>query len=113
MDQIALEVQNVRKQFGALVAVDGVSFSAPYGQITGLLGPNGAGKTTTISMLTGLTKPDSGEVLVAGAPIRSDSDPRKGKLGLVPQELALYDELSADANLQLFGSLYSLNGQKL
>jgi ABC-2 type transport system ATP-binding protein len=79
----------------------------------GLLGPNGAGKTTTVSMITGLLSPDSGQVLVGGAPLRGDADPAKRNIGVVPQELALYEELSALENLELFGSLYGLTGRAL
>lgn len=79
----------------------------------GLLGPNGAGKTTTVSMITGLLAPDSGEVLIAGKPIQGDSDPVKNNIGIVPQELALYDELTAQENLELFGSLYGLTRHQL
>jgi ABC-2 type transport system ATP-binding protein len=103
-----LEVCAIRKAFGHIQAVDSVSFSVDAGQVVGLLGPNGAGKTTTISMLTGLVRPDSGQVRISGSNLQSDSDPVKRMIGLVPQELALYDELSAGENLRLFGSLYSL-----
>ncbi len=103
-----LEVRQLRKHFGQAVAVDGVSFTVAAGTCVGLLGPNGAGKTTTVSMIAGVLHPDGGEALLAGAPFRGDTDPRKAKLGLVPQELALYEELSADENLRFFGALYDL-----
>ncbi|MEQ1758034.1 MAG: ABC transporter ATP-binding protein [Vicinamibacterales bacterium] len=90
-----------------------VSFTIAGGQLLGLLGPNGAGKTTTVSLIAGLLSPDSGQVLVAGEPIRGDDDPRKRKIGFVPQDLALYDELSAFANLRFFGALYGLSGKPL
>ena len=108
-----LEVRNLKKRYGDLQAVDGVSFNVQRGMLLGLLGPNGAGKTTTISMLTGLLQPDSGEVLIDGKPLTGDADPAKLKIGLVPQELALYEELSALANLQFFGALYGLKGAQL
>ena len=79
-----LTVRNLRKTFGALVAVDDVSFAIEPGELLGLLGPNGAGKTTTVSMLTGLLTPDSGEVLVAGHRLDGDTDPSKRRIGLVP-----------------------------
>jgi len=104
-----LEIRQLRKSFGALVAVDGVSFTVRQGECVGLLGPNGAGKTTTLSMLSGLLTPTSGEVLIEGRALAGDVDPLKRKLGLVPQELALYDELSARDNLLFFGALYSLD----
>jgi linearmycin/streptolysin S transport system ATP-binding protein len=105
-----LEVNALRKSFGTLVAVDEVSFSVAPGQLVGLLGPNGAGKTTTVSMIAGLVTPDRGEVLVGGARLSGDTDPAKRRVGLVPQDLALYDELSAHDNLRFFGGLYDLTG---
>jgi ABC-2 type transport system ATP-binding protein len=103
-----LEVRRVHKRDGQAVAVDGVSVSVPAGACVGFLGPNGAGKTTTVSMIAGVLRPDAGEVLLDGQAFRGDTDPRKSKLGLVPQELALYEELSADENLRFFGALYDL-----
>ncbi|HXI30453.1 MAG TPA: ABC transporter ATP-binding protein [Vicinamibacterales bacterium] len=108
-----LNVNNLRKSFGTLVAVSDVSFSLAGGQILGLLGPNGAGKTTTVSMIAGLLTPDRGEVLIAGHRLAGDTDPAKRRIGLVPQDLALYDELSARDNLRFFGALYTLTGRAL
>ena len=108
-----LDIKHLRKSFGSLVAVDGVSFSVERGQLVGLLGPNGAGKTTTVSMIAGLITPEQGEVLVDGARLSGDTDPKKRRIGLVPQDLALYDELSARANLRFFGALYGLSGAAL
>jgi ABC-2 type transport system ATP-binding protein len=108
-----LHVQNLRKAFGKLVAVDDVSLTVDRGQLVGLLGPNGAGKTTTVSMIAGLVTPDKGEVLIGGARLQGDTDPKKRQIGLVPQDLALYDELSARANLRFFGALYNLSGAAL
>ncbi len=108
-----LEVRQLRKSFGAQVALDGVSFDVAPGQTVGLLGPNGAGKTTTVSLIAGLLRPDGGEVLVGGARLAGDTDPAKRRIGLVPQDLALYDELGAVQNLRFFGSLYSLRGDAL
>ena len=108
-----LEIRNVRKTFGSLVAVDDVSFTVEPGRLTGLLGPNGAGKTTTVSMIAGLTRPERGSVLVNGQPLSGDTDPKKKKIGLVPQDLALYEELSARENLRFFGGLYNLSGAAL
>jgi ABC-2 type transport system ATP-binding protein len=105
-----LEVKAVRKAYGSLIAVDDVSLYAAAGETIGLLGPNGAGKTTTVSMIAGLTRPDSGEVLIDGSPLKGDTDPRKRKIGLVPQDLALYDELPAGENLHFFAALYNLSG---
>src|SRR5258707_13874342 len=108
-----LTIAHLRKSFGRLVAVDDVSFTLERGQLVGLLGPNGAGKTTTVSLIAGLVAPDKGEVLVAGERLSGDSDPKKRQIGLVPQDLALYDELSARANLRFFGALYGLAGAAL
>jgi ABC-2 type transport system ATP-binding protein len=108
-----LQVKQLRKTFGTLVAVDDVSFDVAGGQLVGLLGPNGAGKTTTVSMVAGLVTPDKGEVLIGGSPLTGDTDPKKRRIGLVPQDLALYDELSARANLRFFGALYNLSGAAL
>ncbi len=109
----ALRAIDLRKAFGDLVAVDGVSFALGRGELVGLLGPNGAGKTTTVSILTGLLTPDRGRVEIGGAPLAGDVDPKKRRLGLVPQDLALYDELSARRNLRFFGALYGLSGAAL
>jgi ABC-2 type transport system ATP-binding protein len=108
-----LHVKNLRKTFGSLVAVDDVTFGIEPGQLVGLLGPNGAGKTTTVSMIAGLLTVDRGDVLVAGRRLGGDTDPSKRRIGLVPQDLALYEELTARANLRFFGALYSLSGASL
>jgi len=113
MTPLMLDIRKLRKSFGDLVAVNDVSFTVAAGELVGLLGPNGAGKTTTVSMITGLIRPDSGAVLVEGAPLGGDTDPKKHRIGLVPQDLALYDELSAYANLRFFGALYNLTGKAL
>jgi ABC-2 type transport system ATP-binding protein len=108
-----LDIRHLRKSFGSIVAVDDVSFSVERGQLVGLLGPNGAGKTTTVSTIAGLITPEKGEVLVGGARLSGDTDPKKRRIGLVPQDLAMYDELSARANLRFFGALYGLSGAAL
>jgi len=108
-----LTISHLRKTFGTLVAVDDVSFGLEAGQLVGLLGPNGAGKTTTVSMIAALVTPDRGEVLVAGRKLQGDTDPNKRRIGLVPQDLALYEELSARDNLRFFGALYGLTGRAL
>jgi ABC-2 type transport system ATP-binding protein len=102
-----LSVTHLKKAYGTLVAVDDVSLHAEAGEIIGLLGPNGAGKTTTVSIISGTTQADAGEVRLG-----SGGD-MKRHLGLVPQDLALYDELPARANLKLFGALYGLRGAAL
>jgi ABC-2 type transport system ATP-binding protein len=108
-----LEVTGLRKSYGDLVAVDGVSLRAGKGETIGLLGPNGAGKTTTVSIIAGLVRADAGEVRIGGRVLTSDTDPVKRNIGLVPQDLGLYDEMSARENLHLFGALYGLDGASL
>jgi ABC-2 type transport system ATP-binding protein len=108
-----LSIHHLRKAFGPLVAVDDVSFNLEPGRLLGLLGPNGAGKTTTVSMIAGLITPERGEILIEGVRLTGDTDPKKRRIGFVPQDLALYEELSARANLQFFGALYSLRGKAL
>ncbi|MGH8946706.1 MAG: ATP-binding cassette domain-containing protein [Acidimicrobiia bacterium] len=108
-----LNAQGLTRRFGNLVAVDGVSLSIAEGETFGLLGPNGAGKTTTISMIAGLLEPDAGSVVVGGEHISSRSTRGKDKIGLVPQELAIYPDLTATENLAFFGRLYGMNGENL
>ena len=108
-----LEARDLYKAYGPVQAVAGVSFTVAPGQIVGLLGPNGAGKSTTVAMLCGLATPDRGVVTIDGAPIGGDDSPVKARLGLVPQDVALHDDLSAMANLELFGALYGLRGAVL
>ncbi len=105
--------EGLRKAFGSLVAVDDVSLAIAPGEAYGLLGPNGAGKTTAISMLCGLLAPDAGTVHVADEPIGVGRATGKQHLGLVPQELALYGDLSARENLVLLGRLQGLRGATL
>ena len=102
----------LKKNYGTVIAVDGVNLRVGRGETVGLLGPNGAGKTTTVSIIAGLLRPDSGEVLIEGRPLCGDADPIKSKVGLVPQDIALYDELSTLDNLILFAALYGLDGAR-
>ena len=113
MKETILEARNLVKKYGALVAVKHVNLAIQEGEILGLLGPNGAGKTTIISMITGLLEPTSGHITVDGLDLQSDTNAVKAKLGLVPQELALYPTLSARDNLDFFGSIYGLGGKDL
>jgi ABC-2 type transport system ATP-binding protein len=108
-----LVADHLQKKFGATTAVAEVSFAAAPGKVLGLLGPNGAGKSTTISMVAGLTKPDSGSVQIDGIPLGIGADPTKRRLGLVTQEIALLEDLPARMNLEFFGGLYGLSGRKL
>lgn len=107
-----LRATNLRKAFGTLVAVDGVTLEVAKGEIFGLLGPNGAGKSTTISMILGLITPDSGAIDLDGK--GSCASPAARMLvGACPQQLALYDDLTAEENLAFFGSMYNLTGARL
>ncbi|MHC5063576.1 MAG: ABC transporter ATP-binding protein [Planctomycetota bacterium] len=108
-----IEVSNLRKEYGELVAVDGASFSAKPGEIFGLLGPNGAGKSTTIGCISGLLKPSSGQVRVLGHDVVREPRDAKVSLGVVPQELALYEDLNARQNLCFWGAAYELRGAEL
>jgi ABC-2 type transport system ATP-binding protein len=110
---IAIEVQNLKKHFGELQAVRGVSFCAEAGEVLSLLGPNGAGKSTTISMLAGLLEPDEGDALIMGHSIRREPLQAKANLGVVPQDIALYPDLSARENLTFWGKMYGLRGAAL
>ncbi len=110
-----VEVNNLVKQYpgSAEPAVRGVSFAIKQGEIFGFLGPNGAGKTTTISMLACLLTPTSGAATVAGFDLVKQANQVKRRIGLVPQDLALYPTLSARDNLNFFGRIYGLSGQLL
>lgn len=108
-----LEVQNLRKAYGSLVAVDGVSFEIYAGEIFGLLGPNGAGKSTTMLMIAGLIPYDSGTIRLNGEPFDPRNPAMRLQLGVVPQELAIYPELTALENLRFFGQLYGIKGREL
>ena len=104
----SISVEALRKQYGDTVAVDGISFAAEPGQVFGLLGPNGAGKTTTIGCISGLLQPTAGRVAVMGHDIVREAIDARRALGVVPQELALYQDLSAADNLAYWGAAYDL-----
>jgi ABC-2 type transport system ATP-binding protein len=108
-----IEVHELRKQYGDLVAVDGVSFTAAPGRIFGLLGPNGAGKSTIINCLSGLMPPTSGRARVLGHDVVAEPIAARRELGIVPQELALYEDLSARDNLAYWGAAYGMSGSDL
>ena len=108
-----LTIENVTKRFGEIVALDGVSLSLARGEFFGLLGPNGAGKTTLMSLVAGLRAPDSGSISINGQRVGPNAMAPRHELGFVPQAIALYEELSAEENLRLFGKLYGLAGQEL
>jgi ABC-2 type transport system ATP-binding protein len=106
-----LECSGLRKTYGDLVAVDGVGFTIDPGETYGLLGPNGAGKTTTISMVAGLLDRDAGSVTVGDKLITTTSTAEKAEIGLVPQDLAIYPDLTGRENLRFFGKLYGLKAE--
>ena len=108
-----LECSDLRKSFGDNAAVKGVGFHIAEGETYGLLGPNGAGKTTTISMVTGLLERDAGEVRIDGQTLTTTSVAAKRAIGLVPQDLAIYPDLTAKENLMFFGKLYEMAGAGL
>lgn len=113
MNSEIVVVRDLHKSYDAREAVCGISFSIPKGEFFGLLGPNGAGKSTTISMLSGLTEPNQGQIRIDGLDLQTHLNAAKPKLGLVPQELALYPTLTACDNLIFFGQIYGLRGKAL
>ena len=108
-----LVARNLVKKFGDFSAVNGISFEIKAGEIFSLLGPNGAGKTTTISMLSTLYVPTSGEVIVGGHSITKEPMAVRNLIGVVPQDLALYEDLTARENLAFWGQMYGLSGKTL
>jgi ABC-2 type transport system ATP-binding protein len=108
-----VECQGLRKRYGDRLAVDDVGFAITAGECYGLLGPNGAGKTTTVSMLCGLARGDAGSVTIAGHSLDHEAADAKAALGYVPQEIALYPDLTGNENLRFFGRLYGLSGTDL
>ncbi len=108
-----IRIDRLRKCYDTLVAVDDISFDVHDGEIFGLLGPNGAGKTTTISMICGVLQPDGGRVLIDERNIWIEPKKVKRNLGVVPQEIAVYEDLTARDNLSFWGSLYGLSGTEL
>jgi ABC-2 type transport system ATP-binding protein len=106
-------VRNLTKKYGELCAVDNLSFSVKEGEIFGFLGPNGAGKSTTLSVLTTLISFDKGEIAINGLDIKKDRMEIKQLIGMVPQDIAVYDHLNALENVKFFASLYGLRGSSL
>jgi ABC-2 type transport system ATP-binding protein len=107
-----IQIEQLKKSYGSLVAVDGISFEVRVGEIFGLLGPNGAGKTTTINMICGVLRPDNGRVLIDGKDIWLEPKVVKRNLGVVPQEIAVYEDLTARDNLNFWSSLHGLTGRE-
>ncbi len=108
-----IEVISISKNFDNIKAVQQISFNVKKGQIFGFLGPNGAGKSTTINMLNTLLEPDQGSIMIDGTDLSTDADQCKLKIGVVPQEIALYDDLSALENLKFWGGLYQIPKNEL
>ena len=107
-----MRLSNLRKTFGQIVAVDGLSLEIQRGEVFGLLGPNGAGKTTTVNMAVGLLRPDTGTVELDGGGSPADPAVRR-KIGVAPQKMAIYEELTGEENVRFFGKLQGLTGRKL
>jgi ABC-2 type transport system ATP-binding protein len=113
MTAVLLKVSNLTKSYGARRAVDDVSFQVQAGQTVGLIGPNGAGKSSTVSLICGLLRADAGTVELDGMAVTPGLAAAKRKIGFVPQDLALYEDLSARENLKLFAALYGIRGPQL
>jgi ABC-2 type transport system ATP-binding protein len=113
LPQIAIQVENLDKRFDDIHAVDNISFNVQQGEIFSLLGPNGAGKSTTISMISGLLSPDEGDASILGHSITQHGADAKACIGIVPQEIALYEDLTARENMEFWGKMYGLRGQEL
>lgn len=109
----AISVTGLVKAYGERRAVDGLDLEVPPGECLGLLGPNGAGKTTTLQMLSTALAPTAGEVRVLGLDPRHEADALRARIGVVPQDLAVYEAMSARENLEFFGRLYGLSGARL
>ena len=112
-DRLIIEARNLVHRYGDLTAVDDLSFEIRRGEIFGLLGPNGAGKSTTISILSCLMEPTAGRATIDGAEVSPEAGAIKRRIGLAPQDLAIYEELSGRENLRFFGRLYGLSGRHL
>lgn len=113
MNEPILQARDLYKQFGEVTAVQGISFQIAAGEIYSLLGPNGAGKTTTISMLTGLIRSTKGDAIIDGRSLTQNVQQVKEIIGVVPQEIALYPNITARENLVFWGRMYGLSGKKL
>jgi len=108
-----IQLRSVSKSYGNIEAVNNVSFNIEKGEIFGILGPNGAGKSTIVNILNTLVKADSGDVIIDGVNLKNDGDTIKLIMGVVPQEIALYEELSAYENLMFWGGLYDIPKKEL
>ena len=108
-----IQVSNLKKSFNSIEALKGISFNIPKGECYGLLGPNGAGKTTTISIMSTILEPNEGDVRIAGNDLKKNPRECKSNIGVVTQEIALYNELSAFENLLFWGGMYKVPMQEL
>ncbi|MBT2575507.1 ABC transporter ATP-binding protein [Bacillus sp. ISL-51] len=108
-----VEVNNLIKHYNTQIAVDNISFEVKKGEILGLLGPNGAGKSTTINILATVLSPSSGEIMISNHNLKKDVKQIKQVIGIVPQDLAIYEEISAEKNVRFFAGLYNLKGDEL
>jgi ABC-2 type transport system ATP-binding protein len=108
-----LELDSLTKRYGSATALDGISLEIGAGEFFGLLGPNGAGKSTLMSLVAGLRRADTGRITLGGVALSPDNMAVRASLGLVPQNIALYDDLTAEQNLKIFGGLYGLHGKLL
>ncbi|MBL4976715.1 ABC transporter ATP-binding protein [Bacillus halotolerans] len=112
MNSVAL-IENLKKQYTNKTAVDGISFEVKESEVLGLLGPNGAGKSTTIHILSGVLSATSGNVTILGHNVKNSAKKMKKGIGIVPQDIAIYEDISAEQNVRFFASLYSLKGKEL
>ncbi|MBB5374215.1 ABC transporter ATP-binding protein [Acidocella aromatica] len=106
--QVAVAAREVRRHFGALAAVDGISLSVKQGEIFGLVGPDGAGKTTLMRMLAGVLRPDEGEIVLDGVDVLADPEAAKARLSYMPQRFGLYEDLSVDENIFFYAELFGV-----
>jgi len=113
LETMAIQTQDLHKDFGEVYAVKSLDFEIRRGEVFSLLGPNGAGKSTTISMISGLLKPTQGDAFILGHSITKEAQTAKAAMGVVPQEIALYEDLSARENLMFWGKMYNLRGGAL
>lgn len=112
MSMKIIQIKGLRKSYGNIAAIRNIDLEIEQGEFFGLLGPNGAGKTTTINILSSVQKPDAGEVKINGFDLKTDAAKCKQSIGIVPQELAVYNELTAKENLLFWGSLYGITGSE-